>query len=197
MPLEDGFGVIILAAGAGSRLGRDKATLPWGASTLIRHVIEQFPPACTARRVVVLSLRNHKAARENLPRDVEIVVNPDPKSEMLASVRLGVELLGEISGPICIHPVDVFAVISELVMMLHEAWRAEPKRIHLPRVGNKGGHPLIVPPFLVSEIGRIPSGCGLNSLIREHKQSVIRHEWHDERLVADIDTMNDYFRYRP
>ena len=195
-PLER-LGVIVLAAGESRRLGRDKAALPWGSTTLLRHVLDQFVGVNVARRVVVVNLRNEPAAREELPGGVEVALNRELGAEMVSSVRVGVEALGEFHGPVCIHPVDVFGVSRELVAMLHAAWRGQPGCFHLPEVRGKGGHPLIVPPVLVPEIGRIPAGQGLNWLLGEHAGAVVRHCWHDERLLADIDTLEDYERYRP
>lgn len=194
---EEQLDVIVLAAGAGRRLGQDKATLAWGAGTLVEYVVEQLAGERVARRVVVANPQNEAVLREVLPADVGIVVNPDPDAEMIASVRLGMEALGALQGPLCIHPVDVFAVSPTLVELLHEGWRWDRERIHLPEVGGKGAHPLIVPPCLASEIETIPAGSGLNWLVRKHPGDVVRHRWPDERLLLDIDTPEDYARYRP
>ena len=189
--------VIVVAAGEARRLGRDKAALPWGDGTLLGHVVDQFLGPEVARRVVVLNAENEATAREGLPEGVVVALNHDADAEMVVSVGVGLKALGEFLGPVCVHPVDVFAVSRELVTMLYEAWRVEPDCLHLPKVGDKGGHPLIVPPRLVCEIGRIPAGCGLNWLLHEHAGAVRRHAWRDERLLADIDTPADYVRYRP
>jgi len=197
MQPEKRLGVVVLAAGVGRRLGCDKAALSWGPTTLVGHVVEQFALPCVRQRVVVVNPRNDRAVRQALPDDVEIVVNPDSEAEMITSVRLGMRALAAPEGPLCVHPVDVFGVSRELVIMLWEAWRANPEGIHLPEVGGRGGHPLIVPRCLVAEVERIPPGYGLNWLLRERGEAVVRHAWHDERLLADIDTLEDYHRWRP
>lgn len=197
MQASERLGVVVLAAGAAVRLGRDKPTLPWGSTTLLRHVVEQFGLACVGQRVVVLNSENESRARQGLPEDVRVVVNREPKAEMLASVRLGMEALSASDGPICIHPVDVFAISRELILLLWRAWRADPKRIHLPELAGKGAHPLIIPRGLAAAIAGIPRGEGLNWLLHERPGDVVRHAWHDQRLLADIDTMEEYARYRP
>jgi molybdenum cofactor cytidylyltransferase len=191
------LGVIVLAAGDARRLGGDKAALPWGRGTLLQHVVRQFSGAYVGRRVVVLSARNEAGGRRGLPRGVEVVVNRDCGSEMVVSARVGLAGLGEWQGPVCIHPVDVFAVSRELVRVLYEGWRRQPECVHVPEVAGKGAHPLLVPPALTGEILAIPPGCGLNWLLREHAGEVVRHPWEDELLLADIDTGEDYRRYRP
>jgi molybdenum cofactor cytidylyltransferase len=193
----DRLNLVILAAGAGRRLGCDKATLPWGSTVLVRHVFDQFPAERVARCVVVTNPRNQVDVRQALPERAEVAVNPDARAEMITSVRLGIEALGASDGPLCIHPVDVFAVSPDLVLMLHEEWLEEPERIHLPEVAGKGAHPLIVPARLVEAIRTLPAGCGLNRLLQGQAADVVRHPWHDERLVEDIDTPDVYARYRP
>ena len=67
----------------------------------------------------------------------------------------------------------------------------------MPEVNRKGGHPVILPARLAGEIERIPPGYGLNWLLHRRAEEVVRHHWHDQRLLADIDTPEDYARYRP
>lgn len=197
MAPEERLCVVILAAGRGRRLGRDKATLPWGPTVLVRHVFDQFPVERVARRIVVVNARNRTAVRQALAADVQIVVNPDMDAEMISSVCLGLQAQAGADGPLCIHPVDVFAISAELVTQLHEAWRADRARIHVPTVAGRGAHPLIVPQRFAAAIHAIPPGCGLNLLLREHAAEVVRHAWSDERLIADLDTPEDYARYQP
>jgi molybdenum cofactor cytidylyltransferase len=197
MPSEDRLGVIILAAGSARRLGKDKATLPWGCATLLEHVVSQFPAERVARCVVVANPGNQAGVRKAIPASCDVAVNPDPHAEMLESVRIGVKTLSTFGGPLCIHPVDVFAVTPGLVTMLHEAWQADRERIHLPEVGGRGGHPLVLPPRFAARVLALPAGRGLNHLLKAHAADVVRHQWPDERLLADIDTPQDYARYQP
>ena len=44
---------IILAGGASRRMGRNKASLPWGDTTLIEHVVETLSPVTNELLVVV------------------------------------------------------------------------------------------------------------------------------------------------
>jgi CTP:molybdopterin cytidylyltransferase MocA len=81
--------------------------------------------------------------------------------------------------------------------MLHDAWREQPEKIHLPSVNGRGAHPVIVPPAMVPEIDAIPPEKGLNYLLHERAADVVRHLWPDENLLADIDSPADYQRHAP
>ncbi|MBU0641112.1 MAG: NTP transferase domain-containing protein, partial [Planctomycetes bacterium] len=167
MPDGSDLMVIVLAAGRGQRLGRDKALLPWGPRTLIQHVTEQFPRALVGKVVVVANRANHTAIRGLLPGRVDVVVNSEPEADMLSSVRCGIAARGGSDVAVCVHPVDVFAVLPELVRQLHAGWHVASDSIHVPVVGGKRAHPVLIPPLFVGAIAEIPGGWGLNRLLRD------------------------------
>lgn len=49
---------IILAGGQSSRMGRDKASLPWGESDLLNAVLERLAPVCN--KIIVVSNSDRK-----------------------------------------------------------------------------------------------------------------------------------------
>lgn len=191
------FQVIVLAAGKSRRLGRDKALLEWGPTTLMEHVLSAFSDECASRVIVVANPSNQAALRAVIGAGVDLTVNPDADADMLSSIRCGIDCVDERGGALCIHPVDVFAVTVELVTYLHERWRASPEQIHLPTVGGRGGHPLIVPTAFIPAIRGIEAGGGLRRLLSERPREVARHAWSDERLLLDVDSVDNYSHYRP
>ena len=83
-------GVVILAAGSSSRMGRPKLLLPWGETTVVGHLIEQWKKA-GARQIAVVCAANVPAAQAELdrlrfPRENRIL-NPSPERGMFSSIQ--------------------------------------------------------------------------------------------------------------
>ncbi len=91
------FGVVILAAGASSRLGRPKQLLPYLGKTLVEHAA-RTAIASGADEVVVVVGADASAVKEKLKGlKIRIVHNADWAEGMGSSVRHGV---GALSGDI-------------------------------------------------------------------------------------------------
>lgn len=83
------LGVIILGAGASSRMGRPKLLLPWQGTTVIGHIIHQWRELGAEQITVVLP-------PDDLPLATELdrlgllpsnrIVNPRPERGMFSSV---------------------------------------------------------------------------------------------------------------
>jgi len=81
--------IIILAAGASTRMGRPKQLLAWGSGNLLQHTISQSKNT-DADDVLVVIGANASAIREVIPNDVITINNPDYKSGMGSSIAAGV-----------------------------------------------------------------------------------------------------------
>ena len=85
-------GVIILAAGESSRLGKPKQLVPFRGRSLIRIVVEAaLHSAC--RPVVVVLGSNADRIRPEISREARVVDNPDWNEGMASSIRRGVEAI--------------------------------------------------------------------------------------------------------
>src|SRR5438876_6106565 len=84
------FGVIILAAGASSRMGQPKMLLPWGKSSVLGHLIMQWRNAGAEQIAVVLGAKNQELQREldrlGCPAENRII-NPAPELGMFSSIQ--------------------------------------------------------------------------------------------------------------
>src|SRR6187549_1915166 len=84
------FAVVILAAGASSRMGRPKMLLPWGETTVLGHLIAQWQQADAAQITVVCAAHDEGINREldriGFSREQRII-NPDISRGMFSSVQ--------------------------------------------------------------------------------------------------------------
>lgn len=76
--MNDSLSIIILAGGRGRRLGQDKASLPFGASSLLQHVVDHLSALSTdivavIRRDQSLSVRGARLVHDSRPEGGALV----------------------------------------------------------------------------------------------------------------------------
>ncbi|HEY1133638.1 MAG TPA: nucleotidyltransferase family protein [Nocardioides sp.] len=116
-PLSPRLDGLLLAAGAGRRMGRPKALVDdWLARSL-----EALREGGCARLAVVLGAEA-AAVRPLVPRDVAVVVADDWADGMGASLRAGLDALAPGCPGVLVHLVDLPDVGSEVVRRVLGAW---------------------------------------------------------------------------
>jgi len=90
---DERIGIILLAAGASSRMGSPKQLVKIEGVSLIRHAAKQALASGCRPFVTVLGANADLIAPELNGLEVAIVVNRDWKAGMSSSVRCGVEAL--------------------------------------------------------------------------------------------------------
>ncbi len=83
------FGAVILGAGASSRMGRPKLLLPWGKTSIIGHLIEQWR-ALAAAQIAVVHRPGDRELEAELDRldfpPSDRIKNPRPERGMFSSI---------------------------------------------------------------------------------------------------------------
>ncbi len=141
--------MVILAAGAGSRLGgKAKALLELGGSTFLETIVLRTTDANVRDFTVVVGAPHETAVVQeaSLFDSLRVVRNPDTARGMASSVALGFQALLEEASPTIeaafLWPVDIPLVSASTLTALqvglidHEVAR--------PRFQGKGGHPPLV-----------------------------------------------------
>ena len=84
------FGVVILAAGASLRMGKPKMLLPWGKTTILGHLIEQWNGLASEQIGVVWATGDQRLQKEldrlGFPSKNRIL-NPAPERGMFSSIQ--------------------------------------------------------------------------------------------------------------
>src|SRR5688500_20168536 len=84
---------MLLAAGQSRRMGDFKPLLPFGNKTVIESCIDYLREGGAEPIVAVLGHREHEI--RDVIKNVTIAINPDPNSEMGASIAAGIRAVND------------------------------------------------------------------------------------------------------
>ncbi|MBQ9679698.1 MAG: nucleotidyltransferase family protein [Ruminococcus sp.] len=185
------LGAVIPAAGLSSRMGAFKPLLPYLDSTVIGSAVDAVMPY-TDRVTVVLGYRADEVRKELFDRfgdKVKTVVNPDYRSsDMLRSVQLGLESLGDCDG-FFLLPGDMPAIAPSTFETLLSAFDGEKKVIY-PVWNGRRGHPPLIHAALIPEIMHFKGSGGLRAILEAYPAEQVL--LNDNGIMADLDTPEDY-----
>ena len=182
---------VILAAGRSQRMGAFKPLLPFGEQTVIESCIAYLRAGGAETIVVVLGHRAEEIRERVSQLDVVCVINPDPESEMNASVAVGIRAVPATTKAVLIALADHPAVPSGVVATLIETWQNGASLV-LPTWQNRGGHPVLVDLRYRAELENLDPGRGLRALFDAHRERLQRVPVESPYVARDMDTWDDY-----
>ena len=184
---------VILAAGASTRMGDDKALLRWGEKTFLEHLLTALKNSGVGLVRVVLG-GNAAAVQARLRFDAgEVVVNPQWEKGQLSSLIAGLDSLpaGMVEAAVvCL--VDQPAVSSRVIRTLIEKFYETRKLIVAPTRKGKRGHPVLFSAALFEELRGAPLEAGARNVVRRHAGDVLEVETEDEGVVLNINDRGAY-----
>ena len=187
-----GIAAILLAAGQSRRMGGPfKPLLPFGQQTVIQSCINYLTQGGAESLIVVLGHRAEEIRKRLIQESVGFAVNPDPGSEMTASIAAAVRQLPETTRAILIAPVDYPAVPADVVSSLVDEW-SKGFRLVKPTHHGRGGHPVLVDFALRDELLNLDPAIGLKGLFAKYETETKRLEVGSPFVARDIDTWDDY-----
>jgi molybdenum cofactor cytidylyltransferase len=190
------FGVVILAAGASTRMGAPKLLLKWGTSSVIGHLILRWRELGAGQVAVVLDPSN-KAMTDELDRlsfpSASRIINPDPQEGMFSSVQSAARWHGwseDITHWIIVLG-DQPHLPSLLLRQLVEFAALHPESVSQPSFRNKPRHPVILPAQLFHQLAN-SSHPNLREFLQASTATRARCPFDDAALDLDIDQPADY-----
>jgi molybdenum cofactor cytidylyltransferase len=191
-------GVIILAAGASSRMGRPKLLLPWEGTTVIGHLLRQWQEVGAAQVAVVCAAANTALAAELDRLDfppANRICNPQPERGMFSSIQCAAVWNGW--EPNVTHWAitlgDQPQVRLETLKCLLDFAAAHSASICQPSHKGRGRHPVILPMDAFSLL-KGAQATNLKEFLGACGYSVARCEVNDAGLDLDLDEPDDYER---
>ncbi len=197
------FSGVILAAGESSRMGRDKALLPWppqsaatsSADTFLSAAIRLFTPYVDVILVVV-----GKNERELAPivyaRGASLVVNPDPARGQFSSLQTGLrEVMNRGRDAAMITLVDRPPVSAETIQTLETEFEQALKRgmwAVVPEFQGKHGHPILAGREMIEAFLRAPATASAREIEHAHQDKIAYISVNDPFVAVNVDTPDEY-----
>lgn len=193
-------GLVILAAGAGRRMGGvAKCLLPFKGCSLLEHLLMQLqdlhevPPA---QRVIVLGhhaaqIQAHLAQQpaDRVPRGV---INPEPQDDTASSLRVGLAALFPGVQQVVVLLADQPLINTEDLRAALRAYaqRAPGIQVQVPLVRGQPGHPVILDAELCAQL-IAPEAPSLREWRAAHPQAVRLWDIDNPHYTVDVDTPQD------
>ena len=195
-------GFVILAAGAGTRMGGvAKCLITLGGMSLIERLLRQLDAlgAQASERVIVLG--HHEAAIRahlaQLPQALSprCVVNPQPEEDTASSLRVGLQALSPRVQQVAVLLADQPLIDADDLRQALRAYQQRPAgtRVQVPWVKGQPGHPVLFDARVRADLGdpAQPHPPSLRQWRAAHPKTV--HLWtvDNPHYTHDLDTPED------
>jgi len=202
MSRASSFAAVILAAGESSRMGTDKALLPWppvaehspSTDTFLSSAIRSLAES-TDFVVIVAGKNEATLAPVAYAHGASIVTNPDPGRGQFSSLQVGLrEVLNRGRDAAIITLVDRPPAAAATVQVLREAFEAAPQHIWavVPEYSGKHGHPYVAGRELIERFLREPATGNARDVEHRHQDHLQYVAVNDPFVALNINTPQDY-----
>ena len=191
-------GAVLLAAGAGSRLGgRPKSLLELGGVPLIRRQLIALSGAGVDEVVVVLGHHAELIELQVSTFPVTVVHNPRPDDGQVSSLRLGLAALSGKLDAVLVALADQPLINAQDITGLIGAWkkRAAGSQVLVPQVGGEPGNPVLFSAEVREQILAGDAKVGCRQWRAAHPDMVAFFDTDNRRFKVDIDTPEDIARF--
>jgi molybdenum cofactor cytidylyltransferase len=185
--------VVILAAGASTRMGVPKQLLPYRGRTLVLHAVEAALGSTCRPVVVVLGAKADQIQPEVEGFSVQIVQNPHWAEGLGSSIRAGVEALVSGADPpeaVVLALCDQPLVCSDDIQALATAYTSTKHPIIASQYAGTLGVPALFAQPVLLELLRLAGDAGARQVIQRHLATV----WPVPcpHAAVDLDSLEDY-----
>ncbi len=187
--------IILLAAGASTRMGRPKLLLRYGSRSFLRHAAEVAAASICRPILVVLGAYANQLQSEIDDLPVRSVINERWADGMGSSIQVGVGALKTYDRAdntealvlmLCDQPFVTAAVIHNLVT----AFRSNGKSISASEYGGTLGVPAVFGREYFAALAALSGAAGAKHIIAAHASEVMRVPF--PQGATDVDTPEDY-----
>ncbi len=197
------FAGVILAAGESSRMGSDKALLPWppqatgdtaSPDSFLSAAIRSLSRA--ADFVLVVAGRNESALAPIVyAQGASLIVNPDPDRGQFSSLQIGLhEVLNRGRDAAIVTLVDRPPARADTIEKLRDAFQAAENNIWavIPEVSGRHGHPYLVGREMIEAFLQAAPISTARDVEHRHLAHIQYLPVDDPCVALNINTPEDY-----
>jgi molybdenum cofactor cytidylyltransferase len=178
-------------------MGAPKALLTYRGETFLGRLVRALSDGGCQPILVVVGPADggdaERIAAEAATLGATVVVNPDPGSEQVESLRTALRALPAGVEGILATPVDAPGATAEVVSALLAA--AAPRiPIVVPSFGGRRGHPILFGRRVFAELLSAELEAGARTLIARYEEELVEVAVEDAGVLLDIDTPAEYRR---
>ena len=126
-------------------------------------------------------------AAKDIP--ARVAVNELPGSDMAASVRAGLAVVGRDATGVLVCLCDHPLVRPETIEAMVSLHARRPDAIIIPAYRGRKGHPTLFPRLILEGLGTHPT---LRDIISHHRAKLSLLDVEDDGVILDMDTPEDY-----
>lgn len=184
-------GIIILAAGNSSRLGRAKQLITYNEKTLLRHVIDEAVLSDADTVVVVLGAKAKEILKQMPIEKVVVVLNKDWREGMAESIEAGLKAAVGVRAvdQVIITVTDQPFVSAALFKKLVQQQKESGKQIVASAYADTIGTPVLFTQKYFELLSDLQGDQGAKKIIKANMQDTATVDFPEGNI--DIDTEED------
>jgi molybdenum cofactor cytidylyltransferase len=203
MPRAPGLYAVILAAGESTRMGTDKALLPWppavpgsppSGETFLSATIQALYPF-SEMVIVVVGKNEDNLAPVAYANGASLVTNPEPDRGQFSSLQIGLqEVLSQGRDAAMVTLVDRPPASAATLKTLCSAFTEVPNDVWavVPEYNGKHGHPFLVAREMIEAFLKAPPSATARDIEHQNLQHVAYVVVDDPLVTLNVDTPQEY-----
>jgi molybdenum cofactor cytidylyltransferase len=177
---------IVLAGGASTRMGRPKALLQLGSTTMVERLLSLFNRFCD--QTIIITGTHHTQILNTLPHLApQILHNENHADGMFSSLRKG--LAATTSGTVLLSPVDFASVERSSIASL---FNSPAETVVKPRFEGRSGHPILIRQPAIDALRKADANSNAKAVLSNFSATYVDVD--DPGVADDCDTPQDYSR---
>lgn len=184
--------LLILAAGASTRMGKVKQLLPWKDTSLLGNAFREGLKSTAQKVSVVLGANSAEILKKEDLSEVNVIINPNWQDGMGTSIAFGLQELLKSSNPdaLIITLADLPFAGSEYYNNMITKCPCDRKAIVASRYKEKLGVPALFTKAYFDSLLKLNGDRGAKAFLQQNKEQIISVD--GSEISHDLDTMEEY-----